>query len=209
VELFLVRHGQSEPSTTSPDWDLSAVGAQQALRTARRLAGVQITHLVSSPLRRALATAHRIAEVLDHTPVEVWPDLREGFDADYHGISRADAEDRFPRAAWPSLLPDDGWLYPGDTRAAFQARCQDMLRALTTRFFGEERVVVVVHGGCATYLLNALLGIPATVPCWFELANCGICHVRVDSAHTRTEWPLYPPMDTEVLSINDVAHLTP
>ncbi len=41
------------------------------------------------------------------------------------------------------------------------------------------------------------------------LANCGICHVRVDSAHTRTEWPLYPLMDTEVLSINDVAHLTP
>jgi len=62
MQVLLVRHGESEPNAATPDWDLSARGEWEAQRVGQRLSGVGVTHVVSSPLLRALATAHIIAE---------------------------------------------------------------------------------------------------------------------------------------------------
>ncbi len=77
MQMLLVRHGESEPDAATPDWDLSARGEWEARRAGQRLSSVGVTHLVSSSLRRALATAHIIAAELDHRPIEVWPDLSQ------------------------------------------------------------------------------------------------------------------------------------
>jgi len=79
--------------------------------------------------------------------------------------------------------------------------------ALTTRFGPNDRVVVVAHGGVFSYLLNAIVGVPVEAPLWFDMENCAISRVRFVSAQDQTAWPLYPVMTTEILSLNEVAHL--
>jgi len=208
MQLLLVRHGESEPDAATPDWDLSARGEWEARRAGQRLGGGGVTHLLSSPLRRALVTAHIIAEGLDHRPIEAWPDLREGADADYRGCSRAELRSRFPRVTVPTGMPEEGWTYRGDTRERFATRSQRMLDLLTTRFGVDDRVVVVTHGGFANYLLRAIARIPPDAPIWFEMANGALTTVRFVPAHERAEWPLYPASEADILGMNDVAHLS-
>src|SRR5947209_8359806 len=80
MHLIIVRHGQSTGNITTddvPDGELTPLGWQQARETAARLANSGITHVVSSPLIRALATGSAIAEACGLDRVDVWPELQE------------------------------------------------------------------------------------------------------------------------------------
>ncbi len=207
MHIVLVRHGEAEPSAATPDWGLSERGARQARLTGERFVGAGLTHIVSSPLLRALGTAHIIAEAIGQREIDVWPDLWEGSDNAYRGAGRGVIEACFPRALLPTSMPDDGWLYEGDTYASFAARCQRVLDEFTARFAPDDRVLVVTHGGFANHLLHALLRIPPWTPVWFDLAHCSLTTVRLVPEHEREGWPLYPPNEVDILGMNDVAHL--
>jgi len=72
MKLILVRHGQTsenvahrhQPSATP----LSVIGRKQAVAAGVRLAEVQPTHVISSPVIRALQTASLIADQVDLIP---------------------------------------------------------------------------------------------------------------------------------------------
>ncbi len=217
--LVLVRHGDSlsevAPGVFTPDGVLSSLGEQQARLTARRIATLGVTHLLSSPLVRALATATAIAEAVGDLPVEVWTDLREGYgDMPGHPVpihrspGRAELLARFPRAHLPDDIADSGWDHGGDnTYELFFARARRLAARLSERFGASDRVVAVGHGGCLNYLLHAFLGIPSSAPVWFDLGHCSLSQVRlVPPMERRHGWPLYPTVTTEVLSVNDRAH---
>lgn len=216
MHLLIIRHGeclgQSDPAYyDDPDSDLSLHGTQQAHHVAQRLIAEHITHMVSSPLVRSLATASIIADAIGHPTIDVWPDLREGWNTQHRGWGRAVLQQRFPRAVLPLSMTDAGWEHGGDrSYAHFVARAEQVLRAIREHFGPDDRVVIVTHGGFANYLLHAILHIPATTPRWFELANGSISHVRLvpDPAKERPNWPLYPPVDAEVLRVNDAGHLS-
>jgi broad specificity phosphatase PhoE len=208
MHIILVRHGEAAHDAATPDWDLSRRGVQQARLTGGRLVGARLTHIVSSPLLRALATAHIIAEAIDQQTVDVWPDLREGSDDAYRGVSRGVIEARFPRALLPARMPTDGWLCVGDTYASFAARCRRVLDEFSARFAADDRVLVVTHGGFANHLLHALLHMPPWTPVWFDVAHCSLTTVRLVPEHEREGWPLYPPNEVDILGMNDVAHLS-
>ena len=75
----LVRHGEVEnPAKVLygrlPDFHLSELGQEMALRVADHLAGLPVTHLRSSPLERARETMAPIAARFPH--LEVTPDVR-------------------------------------------------------------------------------------------------------------------------------------
>jgi len=219
MHLWLIRHGdcpsESAPGASTPDGALSPMGEQQARQTARRLAGERVTHVLSSPLVRALATASFIAGAAGDLPVQVWTELREGYSdmpgrpvPIHRGHGRAELLRRFPRAILPPDIADDGWDHGGDTYASFLARCQDAARMLGTQFESQARVVIVAHGGSLNYLLHALLGISAATPTWFQMEHCAISAVRlVPEEKQRWGWPLYPAVGVEVLGLNDVSHL--
>jgi broad specificity phosphatase PhoE len=220
MNLYLVRHGEchseSAPGVFTPDGGLSAVGERQACMVAERLAALNITHVLSSPLLRALATASAIAEAAGALPVEVWTGLREGY-GDMPGIAvpihrcpgRSELLRRFPRVVLPADITEDGWEHGGDNSyPAFSARCATVARLLTSRFVPDDRVVVVGHGGCLNYVLHALLGIPAAAPVWFQMELGAISTLRlVPERERRQGWPLYPPVGVELLNLNDRSHL--
>jgi broad specificity phosphatase PhoE len=220
MHLYFVRHGEchseSSPGIFTPDGDLSALGERQAGLAANRLAALGITHVLSSPLLRALATASAIAEAAGAMPVEVWTELREGYGdmpgipvPIYRGPPRSEVLRRFPSVVLPVDITEDGWEHGGDNQyPAFSARCATVARLLESRFVPDDRVVVVGHGGCFNYVLHALLGIPVAAPVWFQMDLGAISTLRlVPERERRQGWPLYPPVGVELLSLNDRSHL--
>ncbi len=178
-------------------------------RTAAQLHHIGFTHVVSSPLIRALETAILIAGINRREDVDVWVELREGFSAYHQGLSVGELAGLFPTATLPPSITDASWKHGGDVYEGWHPRCQNVLNRLQTHFASEDRIVLVTHGGFANYLLHAIMNISFQTPLWFELANCSVSTVRFvpNPSHERPNWPLYPPVHVEVLSISDTAHL--
>jgi broad specificity phosphatase PhoE len=59
--VYLVQHGEKEPRPGDPG--LTGTGREQAIRTGRRLRGLGVSALYTSPMRRARETAEGIASV--------------------------------------------------------------------------------------------------------------------------------------------------
>jgi 2,3-bisphosphoglycerate-dependent phosphoglycerate mutase len=215
MHLLVIRHGeclgQCDPSYyRDPDSPLSQRGRQQAQHVAERLRGERVTHILSSPLVRSLETASIIAETSGTATIDVWVELREGWSDPHRGFVRAELQRRFPRALLPHNITDQGWYHGGDnTYGVFFARAEHVLHEIKQQFGPDDHVVIVTHGGFANYLLHLILHIPPTMPQWFELANCAISEIRlvIEPEKERPNWPLYPPVQAEILRINDVAHI--
>src|SRR5689334_16076053 len=138
MDVFIVRHGQClgqcDPNVTSPDSDLSELGMQQAQQTGQRLAQMSITHIISSPLVRALATASCIAEALGNHSVLVLPELQEIHSGLHRGYSRTELQQRFPCAVFPASITEDGWNHGGDSYEGVFARSQQVATYLWEEF---------------------------------------------------------------------------
>jgi broad specificity phosphatase PhoE len=214
THLTIVRHGeclaQCDPAAArDPDSALSALGREQAQLAGERLAALQVTHIVSSPLVRALETATIIAEAVGIGPIEVWLQAREGFSHAHRADGRSILGKRFPTALLPMEIAEEGWDHGNDTFAGFFARAQETAALLKAQFAVADHVVLVTHGGFANYLLHGLLTIAPETPTWFELANGSLTRLRFPPppAPDAPVWPLYPPVGVEVLGVNEVGHL--
>ena len=101
-EIWYVRHGETEWNAQRRfqghlDVPLSPVGIGQAFRLAERLSRSRISfdRLYASDLRRARQTAEPLAQVLG-LPIATTPLLREIHVGELAGLTRAEAEARFP-----------------------------------------------------------------------------------------------------------------
>lgn len=211
TNLYLLRHGeclaQVDPTYfTDTDSPLSPLGIEQARLTARYLSRVAISHVISSPRIRALATAESIAET-KQLRVEVWPEVQEGLSHPHRDRPVAELERAFPTALFQGMSEQDQH-HDGDVHVDWESRCDRVLARLRS-LPDESHVALVSHGGVGNHLLHAALGLDFEKPCWFELANCGISRLRfvADPEAERPNFPLYPPVRVEVHSISDTAHL--
>jgi broad specificity phosphatase PhoE len=210
VQLIIVRHGQSTGNITTddvPDGPLTPTGEQQAREVAARLAGSGITHVLSSPLIRALATASAIAAAAGIERVEVWPELQEHRHSLHRGFGRAELLRNYPNAVFPDSIEAEGWDHGGETYESAVERGISAIAALRSRHGPNDRVVVATHAGFANHLLRGLLHIPTTNRIWFIINNCGISRVRFIPENVQSSDPYYPA-EAEVICVNDVSHLS-
>lgn len=167
VDIVLVRHASTDWSGTRycgvSDPPLSEAGRLEALRVARVLAeqvGPE-TRIVTSPSRRAVATAMAIADAVGADPVEVDSRWRE---ADL-GVAEGRTYDELAAIA-PALAANlaGGSLavdWPdGETHAALEARVASAWRDLAR---AGRPAVVVTHAGPFMHAL-ALVGGRAIEP---------------------------------------------
>lgn len=213
MHLYIVRHGhcvaQYESATNDPDSCLSALGRKQAWLTGKRLSGSRITSIISSPLVRSLETAAIIAETMGGMGVSVWLETRELWVGQYRGCNKEDLLRVCPSASIPAKVTSDGWVHENDTYDSMLERCGCALRRLTNEFEPHDKVLIVTHGGFANYLIHTALELRPSAPVWFEMENCAITRLRFRSSEERLSFPpLYPAIETEMLSLNDVAHLS-
>jgi broad specificity phosphatase PhoE len=183
LEVFLLRHGQSLGNQTGEriyDPPLTELGRRQAERAADLLAALQPTHVVSSPMVRALETAVPLAERV-RLPVTVWPDLVEYNHWDAYGtLPRAELVRRFPRAVLPGGFPEEGVRYEGpEPEASAWRRARGVVGRLAA-LPRPARVAVVTHGTFAGVLLRVALGIAPGAPVGFYQDNAGVSHLAWD-----------------------------
>jgi 2,3-bisphosphoglycerate-dependent phosphoglycerate mutase len=227
MHLYIIRHAQSlnnafyaggTPDRRVADPQLTELGHKQAQLLARHLAarpdqevtshyalrhdrgGFGLTHLYTSLMVRAIATAAYVAEAT-RLPLIAWPEIHErgglheidpttGEEIGIDGPGRAFFAAEFPQLVLPDSLGEMGW-WAGRAQESLEEcgpRAQVVWRQLIERHGGtDDRVAIVTHGGFVQSLLSALLGEETTATArgmglnalWFGVSNTSISHLSI------------------------------
>jgi broad specificity phosphatase PhoE len=159
--ILLARHGESDWNRAKrwqgwADRPLTARGREQAHELARRLEETELDAVYSSDLARARETAEIVARAKGVT-ITTTPDLREVDVGSWSGLTRAEAEARFPEAYARWLSGGEGW----DDGEAYEEMSKRVLRAVMTiaEHHPGQRVLAVAHGGSIRGIHAAALGV--------------------------------------------------
>ena len=159
--ILLARHGESDWNRDRrwqghADRPLTDHGREQARELAERLAATDLDAVYSSDLERARETATIVAE-RHSLPVQQLPALREVDVGSWSGLTRAEAEERFPDAyrRWTDGI--EGWD-DGETYEELSERVLAAVREIVERNPG-DRVLLVAHGGSIRAIHAAALGV--------------------------------------------------
>jgi len=159
--ILIARHGQSDWNQEKrwqghADRPLTERGCEQAEALADRLAHIELDAVNTSDLQRARDTAAVVAE-RQGLEVRQLPELREVDVGSWSGLTRAEAEERFPEgfARWRDGYP--GWK-DGETYEAMTDRVLGAVDRIAREHEG-GRVLVVSHGGPIRAIHAAALGL--------------------------------------------------
>jgi broad specificity phosphatase PhoE len=159
--ILLARHGESDWNRSKQwqgvaDRPLTDLGRRQAADLARRLEDTELDAVYSSDLQRARETAEVVARTKGLS-VETTPHLREVDVGSWSGLTREEAEARFPEhyARW--LQGGEGWD-DGETYEQLGDRVMRAIRRIASDHEG-QRVLVVAHGGSIRAIHAAALGV--------------------------------------------------
>ena len=196
MELYLVRHGQSEGnvSRTNEGWmpaHLTEHGREQARLVAERFKNTHIDRIISSDLVRARETADAIAAHHPDTPLETDEGLREWNLGRHEGsaygtIFKAMDESGTGRLDYP--------IEGGETIREFKKRVTDTIEKIRT--YPDETILIVTHGGFILNALLHLLELPDERFGEFDPENTGVAHLTITDT-------------VRVNMLNDIRHLTP
>ena len=159
--ILLARHGQSDWNLARrwqghADRPLTEQGREQAQALAQRLRHVELDAVYSSDLRRAADTAAEVARAQRLPRIEL-PELREVDVGSWSGLTRAEAEERFPEgvARWREGFP--GW----DDGETYEEMTERVLGAVLgiARAHEGGRALAVSHGGPIRAIHAAALGL--------------------------------------------------
>lgn len=143
-----------------------------------------ITHLYTSLMMRAVATADAISSALGLDPIALVDAHETGgiYRDDPHsgqkigrpGNPRSFFEKTYPRVVLPDWLDEDGWWRsrPWEPDADRLPRAQRVLQFLLSTHGPTDRVALVSHGDFFNYLVSAALRIPHPEQAWIIMNNC-------------------------------------
>jgi broad specificity phosphatase PhoE len=159
--ILLSRHGESDWNHAKrwqgfADRPLTDLGRRQAEELADRLEGTELDAIYSSDLRRARETAEAVARRRG-LEVRAMPDLREVDVGSWSGLTRAEAEARYPEAYARWLHGGEGWE-DGETYEQLQARVVRAMKHIAGAH-DRGRVLVVAHGGTIRAIHASALGV--------------------------------------------------
>ncbi|MDR2657818.1 MAG: histidine phosphatase family protein, partial [Oscillospiraceae bacterium] len=152
MTLYVARHGETEFNrqhrfTGSIDAPLSETGLQQADELVRQLKsdGVHLDVIVSSPMRRALATAEAVANAYG-LPIETADEFVERNMGVYEGLTPEECKKRWPDLFDRSLTCEwDDAPDGGETLRQLDERVSRGLERVMTDHSGQD-VLIVCHG---------------------------------------------------------------
>jgi broad specificity phosphatase PhoE len=158
--ILIARHGESDWNRERrwqghADRPLTEKGRAQSEALAARLAHIDLDAVYSSDLRRARETAAVVAAA-QGLEVDERADLREVDVGSWSGLTRTEAEERFPEGfgRWRRGFP--GWE-DGESYEAMTARVVGAVNDIAQRHtYGP--VLVVSHGGPIRAIHAAALG---------------------------------------------------
>ena len=171
--LVAVRHGQTDWNVEQRfqgqlDIPLNPVGYSQAEELKTRLTGLSFDAVYSSPLRRAMATAHVV--VANGVPISIDNRLIEIHHGEWQGRTKSQIAKRWPRE-WDRWNSEPQRFTPegGESAEYLRARVEDFLRTMQG-----TTVLCVSHGVVIQTLLSVLVGGRYLDPKSYEPANGSI-----------------------------------
>jgi broad specificity phosphatase PhoE len=159
--ILLARHGESDWNRAGrwqgyADRPLTELGREQARALADRLEEIELEAVYSSDLLRARQTAEIVAATKS-LQVTTVPELREVDVGSWSGLTRAEAERRFPDGFARWQAGGEGWS-DGETYGQLGERVVGAIRRIAADHDG-GRVLVVAHGGSIRAVHAAALGV--------------------------------------------------
>jgi broad specificity phosphatase PhoE len=158
--LLLARHGETDWNRARrwqghADRPLTDRGRAQAVALGDRLADIALDAVYSSDLRRARETAEAVALPHGLDVIEL-PELREVDVGSWEGLTRDEAEAKFPAGFRRWLAGGTGWE-DGETYAEMSRRVLADVERIATNHEG-GRILIVSHGGPIRAIHGAALG---------------------------------------------------
>ena len=201
MTLYLVRHGQTNSNVSgilhsSTDVPLISLGLRGARRIASHIAAsVPVDALRSSPLNRALTTAHMIGADIAIKPIAL-PELVEMDFGALEGFTVERIEAEHPETARRMRdLADDELAWPGgESRRAFHRRVLAAFHTILADHLSRT-MVVVAHGGVIGSYLAQIHGVSPNDWEAYPLGTCSLTDLHVTADRTL------------VHCINDQTHL--
>jgi broad specificity phosphatase PhoE len=214
MRLIFVRHAESEANAEGrlrgggAEFGLSDEGRAQAgkLSESFKRDGLQPTHLYSSPLVRAAATAEILARSWS-VPVAYWEDLKEHDIGVLSGLTWEEAIERYPgidpeTEKARQLTGVEGAESLADRRSRARRVIEETLR----RHANGDVVLLVTHGGILTHIVSELLGTPRS---WgLSVQNTAVFDFTLDAERWSLDGDaLLDPSLWRIARFNDVSHL--
>ena len=224
--IYFVRHAQSRQNVNDPenhpflpevaeyeenDFSLTAKGEQQADLAGQRLAQIDFTAMICSPMHRTLSTMNGIVRYQQNNKtVEIINDVVEKGIYDYAGMPLELMQKLFPDMniiPCPNPTPTGGkYVYTLEEmydKNELIARARRVVRYVKNRFEDTDKILIVSHGDfLGRYLIPSFLEMPDDAMDIFHnsgvsCANASISKVRYDKKN-----------NTSTLSfLNDCVHL--
>ncbi|MFE9630962.1 histidine phosphatase family protein [Streptomyces sp. NPDC006463] len=161
-DLLLVRHGETAWSaggrhTGRTDVPLNASGVEQAVSLAPFFLDRHPALVLTSPLRRAVATA----ELAGLTGAVTDPDLYEWDYGGYEGVTTAEIQRSTPGwSLWTDGVPPGDATHPGESAAQVGARADRALARVAPVLRADGgNAVLVAHGHFLRVLTARYLGL--------------------------------------------------
>ena len=161
--VILVRHGRTAANVNgilagwTPGVTLDETGREQAEGLAKRLAGVTLDAIITSPLERARETAAPLLAERPRTPLHV--DERVG-ECRYGDWSGRPLKELSREPLWKVVQGQaSGAIFPeGESMVAMQARAVEAVRHWNAELGDRAVYVVVSHGDVIKAILADALG---------------------------------------------------
>jgi alpha-ribazole phosphatase len=202
LRLYLIRHGETEPSAAGKlvgqtDVALSERGVEQARLLAEKLSSVRLDAVYSSDLRRAFRTAEIVAE-RNHATAQTSAAWREINMGAWEGRTLTALNDEAPEQVASLFDEPASFEYPGgESFADFTTRIRVALdQLLQTHPNGE--IALIAHGGVCRAIIGGMLGMPMRN--WLRLAQGYGC------LNVITWYDLHPMLELLNLSADYRSH---
>ncbi len=164
MRLYFVRHGEStanlllEFSNSGFKHPLTEKGVEQAQAVARSLSGLQVAQIYTSPVMRAVQTAHILAESLQ-APLEITEALREWSVGIYEGTTDPVGWKLHDQVYddWSIDQKFDSKMPGGESLNEIQARFTPFIEGLVKDGRNSnQNIILVGHGGLYQAILPVI-----------------------------------------------------
>lgn len=192
LELYLIRHGQSQGNAGYDKEDLTPQeqhdpiltekGIKQAQLAGKHLSDIDFNRIYSSGLLRAVRTA---TEILKEQPCEkplyIFPHLAEaGLSAEYKTTLETIRQINQTAVLSPELDPETPLLIPSDNKddIGLLKRADFIVNHLRETFLNGEKIALVSHAAFLTFVVFSIMGYHDKLPFYdINFVNTGITRI--------------------------------
>lgn len=188
VPFYFVRHGQTDWNKEHKimgtiDIPLNSVGLEQAHVVAQTIAPLEISHIVSSPLKRAIETAEIIAATI-HKPIMVVDKLTQNYLGIWEGRNKTDFLSETGIENLFEYWKMGGHLENAEPWSDFVARISAALGSVLTNNAHAKPILIVSHKPvywAISHILNAKI-------VEIEAKNCSVYFFRPPDDLDSDQW---------------------